>query len=186
MRLCLFLPPWEAGLEEMAGSRMPLKSVGFVKMKGLRHPSFALTTIHWTWILCSIKSNLPRGKPDSFMPSLCSESGSHMAYFNKSPLLPTASDLEANPKGSGDGPFSRLSNQPREHADWLRSAPQNRGSSLPCGLGSILGLGKQAQHQASPIKSLSVGTWKGQEEGVKTDTGAGVGGWEVQSYTGLT
>lgn len=97
--------------------RKSLKSIGFMKTKGLRHPSFALTIIHWTCILRSIKSNLPRGKPDSFRPSLCSESARHMAYFCKSPLLPTAWVSEPNPKGSQDGSFNRLSNQSRELAD---------------------------------------------------------------------
>lgn len=94
-----------------------LKSIGSMKTKDLSHPSFALTIIHWTCILCSIKSNLPQGKPDSFRPSLCSESTSHMAYFSKSPLLPTALLPEPNPMGSQDGSFNLLSNQSREPAD---------------------------------------------------------------------
>lgn len=136
MRLCLFLPPWEAGPEEMAGSRKSLKSIGFMKTKGLRHPSFALTIIHWTCILCSIKSSLPWGKPDSFRPSLCSESASHMANFNKSPLPLTALVSEPNPKGSQDGSFDRPSNQSPELANlgplsWAGTAPAAHSLLFP-------------------------------------------------------
>lgn len=41
----LFLLPQEAGVEEMTGNRKSLKSIGSMKTKGLRHPSFALTII---------------------------------------------------------------------------------------------------------------------------------------------
>lgn len=88
-----------------------------MKTKGLRHPSFALTIIHWSCILCSIRSNLPSGEPDSFRPRLCSESHSHMAYFNMPPLLPTAVVPEPSPKSSADGSLNLLSNQSGELAD---------------------------------------------------------------------
>lgn len=153
-----------------------------MKTKGLRHPSFALTIIHWTCILCSIKSNLPWGKPDSFRPSLCSESANHTAYFNKSPLLPTALVSEPNPKGSQDGSFNLLSNQSQELADlallgWAGIACLWSGRVRP---------GRRRLHTTSSFKSLSTDTWKGQEEGVKTEAGAGVGGWDIRSQTGLT
>lgn len=162
----------------MAGSRKSLKSIGFMKTKGLRHPSFALTIIHWTCILRSIKSNLPRGKPDSFRPSLCPESARHMAYFSKSPLPPTAWVSEPNPKGSQDGSFNRLSNQSRELADL---APWAELGSDPLRV-----LGKQLRHTTSSFKILSTDAWTGQREGVKTEAGAGGGGWEIPSSTGLT
>lgn len=175
----LFLPPWEAGLEEMAESRRSLKSTGSMKIKGLRHPSLALTVIHWTCILCSIKSNLPSGEPDSFRSSLCSESTSHMAYFNKSPLLPMALVSEPSPEGSADGSLNLLRNQSREPADL---APLGWAWAAACLVaGASLGPGKPQQHTTSFFKILSLGPWKGQKESVKTEAGAGVGGWEIRS-----
>lgn len=59
-----------------------------------------------------------------------------MAYFNKSPLLPTALLSEPNPIGSQDGSFNLLSNQSREPADLaLLGWAGERPASWPGGLG---------------------------------------------------
>lgn len=102
-----------------------------------------------------------------------------MASFNKSPLLPTALVSEPNPKGSKDGSFNLLSNQSQELAAPARLAEiQEQPASWPV---QYPAWGSSSKCITSSLKSLYTNTWKGQEEGVKTEAGVGVGGWEIRS-----
>lgn len=86
---------------KVAGSREPLRSIDSMENEGSETPFVCSNHNPSTCILCSIKSNLPQGKPDSSRPNVCSKSTSHMACFNKSPLLPTALFQSQIPQAPG-------------------------------------------------------------------------------------
>lgn len=122
------------------------------------------------FVLCLSNQTFPEENLILLGP-VCSQSTSHMAYFNKSPLLPMALVSEPSPKGSPDGSFNLLSNQSWELADlallgWARGAA--------CLVASVsLSPGKPQQHTTSFFKSFLPDPWKGQEESVKTEAGPG-------------
>lgn len=126
--------------------------------------------MHGACILCSIKSNLPQGKPDSFRLGLCSQSTDtqppsisphycRLHWFQSQ--IPRAPKMDHS---------IFPSNQSQEFVAllaWLSF----RSRSLMAGV--VVGWGSCCPGQKSSFWNLSTHTWKGQKEGVKTEAGAG-------------